>query len=92
MSTYLSSVRIKAECILFLDYEFLTWVGGSWLNVGRQHVITKDTVQTDIDALVYFRVTDPRLAVFRIENVPVAIELATQGKKIASAHLRAYRN
>lgn len=48
------------------------------LDFGRQHVITKDTVQLDIDALVYFRITDPRVAVFKIQNVPDAIELLTQ--------------
>lgn len=45
---------------------------------GKQHVITKDTVQIDIDALVYFRITDPRLAAFKIQNIPDAIEFVTQ--------------
>ena len=31
-----------------------------------------------LDALVYFRITDPRLAVFQIQNVPDAIEFVTQ--------------
>lgn len=48
------------------------------IDFGRQHVITQDTVQIDIDALVYFRVTDPRVAVFQIQNLPDAIELLTQ--------------
>lgn len=37
------------------------------IDFGRQHVITKDTVQIDIDALVYFRITDPRVAVLNIQ-------------------------
>ena len=37
------------------------------IDFGRQHVITKDTVQIMIDALVYFRVTDPRVAVLNIQ-------------------------
>lgn len=48
------------------------------IDFGRQSVITKDTVTMEIDALVYFRVTDPRIAVFKIENLPDAIELLTQ--------------
>lgn len=48
------------------------------IDFGRQSVITKDTVTMNIDALVYFRVTDPRIAVFKIENLPDAIELLTQ--------------
>jgi regulator of protease activity HflC (stomatin/prohibitin superfamily) len=48
------------------------------IDFGRQHVITKDTVQVDVDALVYFRITDPRLTVFQIQNLPDAVELLTQ--------------
>jgi regulator of protease activity HflC (stomatin/prohibitin superfamily) len=48
------------------------------LDFGKQHVITRDTVQIVIDALVYFRVSDPRLAVFKINNLPDAVELLTQ--------------
>jgi len=48
------------------------------IDFGRQHAITKDTVQIMLDALVYFRVTDPRVAVFQIQNLPDAVELLTQ--------------
>lgn len=48
------------------------------IDFGKQNVITKDTVQIKIDALIYFRVSDPRLAVFRISNLPDAVELLTQ--------------
>lgn len=48
------------------------------IDFGRQHVITKDTVQVDIDALVYFRITDPRLAIFQVQNLPDSIEFLTQ--------------
>ena len=44
-----------------------TSVGLAVIDFGRQHVITKDTVQIDIDALVYFRITDPRVAVLNIQ-------------------------
>lgn len=48
------------------------------VDFGRQQVITKDTVSMEIDALVYYQVTDPELAVFQIANVPDAIEFLTQ--------------
>jgi regulator of protease activity HflC (stomatin/prohibitin superfamily) len=48
------------------------------IDFGKQHVITKDTVQMSIDALVYFRVADPLLAVFKIQNLPDAVELLTK--------------
>ncbi|KAK8794952.1 hypothetical protein WA588_003803 [Blastocystis sp. NMH] len=48
------------------------------LDFGKQQVITKDNVITDIDALVYFRISDPKAAVFNVVNLPDAIELLTQ--------------
>jgi regulator of protease activity HflC (stomatin/prohibitin superfamily) len=48
------------------------------IDFGLQHVITHDTVEMYIDALVYFRITDPRLAVLEVANLPDAIELLTQ--------------
>jgi regulator of protease activity HflC (stomatin/prohibitin superfamily) len=48
------------------------------IDFDRRHVITKDTVQISIDALVYYRITDPRAAVYAVQNLPDAIELLTQ--------------
>ena len=48
------------------------------LDFGKQQVITKDNVITDIDARVYFRISDPKAAVFNVVNLPDAIELLTQ--------------
>lgn len=44
----------------------------------RQNVITKDNVVTEINALLYFQVTDPVKAVYEIANLPDAIEKLTQ--------------
>lgn len=41
-------------------------------------VITRDNVLTEINALVYFQITDPRRAVYEIANLPDAIEKLTQ--------------
>lgn len=48
------------------------------IDFGRQHVITQDTVEMFIDALVYFRIVDARLAVLEVQNLPDSIELLTQ--------------
>jgi regulator of protease activity HflC (stomatin/prohibitin superfamily) len=44
----------------------------------RQKVITSDNVTIDINALLYFQVTDPYKAVYEIGNLPDAIEKLTQ--------------
>lgn len=44
----------------------------------RQNVITKDNVMTEINALLYYQVTDPMKAIYEIENLPLAIEKLTQ--------------
>jgi len=44
----------------------------------RQNVITKDNVVVEIDALIYFQVTDPVRATYEIANLPDAIEKLTQ--------------
>ena len=44
----------------------------------RQNVITKDNVNIEINALIYFQVTDPSKAVYEIANLPDAIEKLTQ--------------
>ncbi|WP_320130167.1 SPFH domain-containing protein [uncultured Sphaerochaeta sp.] len=44
----------------------------------KQNVITKDNVNVEIDALLYFQITDPMKAVYEIANLPMAIEKLTQ--------------
>lgn len=44
----------------------------------RQNVITKDNVQIEINALLYFQITDPVKAVYEISNLPDAVEKLTQ--------------
>ena len=44
----------------------------------RQNVITKDNVTISINALLYFQITDPKKALYSIENLPEAIEKLTQ--------------
>lgn len=44
----------------------------------RQNVITKDNVTMEINALLYYQITDPKSAVYEIDNLPQAIEQLTQ--------------
>lgn len=44
----------------------------------RQDVITKDNVSIQINALIYFQITDPLKAVYEIASLPTAIEKLTQ--------------
>ncbi len=43
-----------------------------------QQVITKDNVTTEINALLYFQIVDPKKSVYEIDNLPNAIEKLTQ--------------
>lgn len=44
----------------------------------KQNVITKDNVTMEINALLYYQITDPRSAVYEVNNLPQAIEKLTQ--------------
>lgn len=44
----------------------------------KQNVITKDNVTMEINALLYYQITDPKAAVYEVFNLPEAIEKLTQ--------------
>lgn len=44
----------------------------------KQNVITRDNVNVQINALLYFQIMDPVKAIYEIENLPDAIEKLTQ--------------
>lgn len=44
----------------------------------KQNVITKDNIQMQINALLYFQIVDPFKSVYEINNLPNAIEKLTQ--------------
>ncbi len=48
------------------------------IDVPKQRVITKDNVTVDVDAVVYFRVTDPQKAVIEVQRYEVATSLLAQ--------------
>ncbi len=44
----------------------------------KQNVITKDNVTMEINALLYYQITDPQAAVYEVANLPQAIEKLAQ--------------
>ena len=60
--TYSDSIDLREQ-----DYDFPS-----------QNVITKDNIQMEINALLYFQIVDPFKAVYEISNLPNAIEKLTQ--------------
>ena len=44
----------------------------------RQDVITKDNVTIEVDAVLYFQITDPVKTIYEIDNLPNAIEKLTK--------------
>jgi len=44
----------------------------------KQNVITKDNVTMEINALLYYQITDPKAAVYEVVNLPEAIEKLAQ--------------
>ena len=48
------------------------------IDVPKQRVITRDNVTVDVDAVVYFRVTDPEKAVVAVQRYEVATSLLAQ--------------
>lgn len=44
----------------------------------KQNVITKDNVTMEINALLYYQITDPKCAIYEVSNLPQAIEKLTQ--------------
>ena len=44
----------------------------------KQNVITRDNVTMEINALLYYQITDPKAAVYEVANLPEAIEKLTQ--------------
>ncbi|MBT4594498.1 paraslipin, partial [bacterium] len=44
----------------------------------KQNVITRDNVTMEINALLYYQITDPQRAIYEVNNLPEAIEKLTQ--------------
>ncbi|EGR26930.1 spfh domain band 7 family protein [Ichthyophthirius multifiliis] len=47
------------------------------IDLNKQSILTKDNVIVAIDAAVYYRIVEPRLSTFRVENIVLAISQLT---------------
>lgn len=70
MTNYGPRVRMNATPIIDLREQVYDFPS--------QQVITKDNVTTEINALLYFQIVDPKKSVYEIDNLPNAIEKLTQ--------------
>ncbi len=48
------------------------------IDVPKQRIITRDNVTVDVDAVVYFRITDPQKAVVEVQRYDIATSLLAQ--------------
>ena len=53
-------------------------LGTRVIDVPKQRVITEDNVTVDVDAVVYYRITDPQKAVVEVQRYDVATSLIAQ--------------
>ncbi|MDD1733471.1 MAG: slipin family protein [Methanothrix sp.] len=58
--------------VILLDLRVFT------IDVAKQVVITKDNVSVEVDAVIYYRVTEPEKAVIQVENYKLATSLLAQ--------------
>ena len=65
-----SSVRVATTSVIDLREQVFDFPS--------QQVITRDNVTTEINALLYFQIVDPKKSVYEIDNLPNAIEKLTQ--------------
>ena len=48
------------------------------IDVPKQRIITRDNVTVDVDAIVYFRITDPQKSVVEVQRYDIATSLLAQ--------------
>lgn len=48
------------------------------LDFGEQRVITKDKAMVTVDAVLFYKITDPKLAMLAISDLPYTLELLTK--------------
>jgi len=65
------------------------------IDVPKQRIITRDNVTVDVDAVVYFRITDPQKAVVEVQRYDMATSLLSWyrslgNKSFCSKHQRRF--
>ncbi len=75
--TYVQVVE-KNRCYRFAKQITRIEMRESVYDFPKQNVITKDNVNIEINAILYYQITDVKAAVYEVANLPEAIEKLTQ--------------
>jgi regulator of protease activity HflC (stomatin/prohibitin superfamily) len=64
--------------IPFIDKMFKLDLRTQVIDVPKQRLVTKDNVSVDVNAVVYFRIVNPKKAVIQVEHYDIATALLSQ--------------
>ena len=68
----------RPRSVPFTEYRDVVDLRETVYDFPRQNVITRDNVGIQINALLYFQITNPQDAAYKVESLPTAIEKLTQ--------------
>ncbi len=68
----------RSRSVPFTEYRDMVDLRETVYDFPRQNVITRDNVGIQINALLYFQITNPQDAAYKVESLPTAIEKLTQ--------------
>ncbi len=68
----------RTRSVPFTEYRDVVDMRETVYDFPRQNVITRDNVGIQINALLYFQITNPQDAAYKVESLPTAIEKLTQ--------------
>ena len=68
----------RSRSIPYTEYRDVVDMRETVYDFPRQNVITRDNVGIQINALLYFQITNPQDAAYKVESLPTAIEKLTQ--------------
>ena len=68
----------RSRSVPYTEYRDVVDLRETVYDFPRQNVITRDNVGIQINALLYFQITNPQDAAYKVESLPTAIEKLTQ--------------
>lgn len=68
----------RSRSLPYTEYRDVVDMRETVYDFPRQNVITRDNVGIQINALLYFQITNPQDAAYKVESLPTAIEKLTQ--------------
>jgi len=76
--TFVKGSQNRRQVYRYTEYVDRIDLRESVYDFPKQNVITKDNVTMEINALLYYQITDPKSAIYEVSNLPEAIEKLTQ--------------